>query len=143
MTMDALYATNVPSQSPASNGDPLTLDTTQLTEGTSITHTGGASDINITESGVYLISYSTVATNTTSAGTASVQLEENGTAIPGSVTDHHPEYGRNGPVVYQHFRGGDEAQLRKYERGPGNGLSMGGRCQSPPFCAAKVRQTAL
>ena len=86
MTMDALYATNVPSQSPASNGDPLTLDTTQLTEGTSITHTGGASDINITESGVYLISYSTVATNTTGAGTASVQLEENGTAIPGSVT---------------------------------------------------------
>ena len=76
MTMDALYATNVPSQSPASNGDPLTLDTTQLTEGTSITHTGGASDINITESGVYLISYSTVATNTTGAGTASVSLRK-------------------------------------------------------------------
>lgn len=80
-----MYATQTGSQSPVSDGDPLTFDTTQLSEGTAITHTGGSSDISITENGVYEISYSTVGTDSTGAGTTSVQLREDGTEIPGTT----------------------------------------------------------
>lgn len=36
------------------------------------------------ESGIYLISYSAVASNTTSTGTVGVELENNSTPVPGS-----------------------------------------------------------
>ena len=42
-------------------------------------------DISITENGVYEISYSTVGTDSTGAGTTSVQLREDGTEIPGTT----------------------------------------------------------
>ena len=84
--MNALYATNDASQSPVSDGDSLTFATTDLTEGTAISHTGGSGDFTLNDAGTYLISYSTVGTNTSSTGTASVQLKENGAAIPGSTS---------------------------------------------------------
>ena len=84
--LNALYVTNAAAQNPAATGDPLTFDTTQLAEGTAVTHTGGSSDITLTENGVYQISYSTVGTDTTGAGTTSVQLQEDGTEIPGTTS---------------------------------------------------------
>ena len=82
--MDALYATNDPSQSPASDGDALTFDTNQVTEGTAISHTASSGDFTISEAGTYLISYSVTGTNTTSTGNVTVQLQNGGTEIPGS-----------------------------------------------------------
>ena len=82
--MNALYATNVPSQSPASDGAALTFDTNQVTEGTAISHTASSGDFTLNEAGVYRISYSVVGTNTSSTGNATVELRNGGTAIPGS-----------------------------------------------------------
>ena len=62
--LNALYATNDASQSPVSDGDSLTFATTDLTEGTAISHTGGSGDFTLNDAGTYLISYSTVGTNT-------------------------------------------------------------------------------
>ena len=83
--LNALYATNVPSQSPASDGAALTFDTNQVEEGTAISHTASSGDFTINEAGTYLISYSVVGTNTTGTGNASVQLRNGGTEIPGST----------------------------------------------------------
>lgn len=82
---NGLYATNVPSQSPASDGTALTFDTNQLEEGTAVTHTASSGDFTINEAGVYLISYSVIGTNTTATGEAKVELREDGTQIPGSA----------------------------------------------------------
>ena len=84
--LNALYATNDPSQSPASNGDALTFDTNQVLEGTAISHTAGSGDFTLNDAGIYKITYSVVGTNTTATGTASVQLNSNGTPVPGSLT---------------------------------------------------------
>ena len=75
----------MPSQSPASDGAPLTFDTNQVEEGTAVTHTASSSDFTITEAGIYTISYSVIGTNASSTGEASVQLREDGTEIPGST----------------------------------------------------------
>lgn len=84
--MSALYATNVPSQSPTSDGEALTFDTNQLEAGSDISHTASSGDFTINTDGNYLISYSVIGTNTSSTGPASVELRNDGTQIPGSKT---------------------------------------------------------
>ena len=69
-------------QTLASTGDDASFDTNQVEEGSAITHT--ASTFTLGESGIYLISYSAVASNTTSTGTVGVELENNSTPVPGS-----------------------------------------------------------
>lgn len=53
-------------------------------EGSAITHTASTPTFTLGESGIYLISYSAVASNTTSTGTVGVELENNSTPVPGS-----------------------------------------------------------
>ena len=85
MALNALYATNVPSQSPSASA-ALTLDTNQLTDGTAITHTPSSGDIQLTEPGNYEISYSAVATNVSSVPTsASLQFNLDGAVVPGTL----------------------------------------------------------
>ena len=69
----------------SSSGDPVTFDTNQVEEGTAVTHSASSGDFQITENGIYRVTYSVVATNTTSSGTVGVQLENGGTPIPGSA----------------------------------------------------------
>lgn len=53
-------------------------------QGSAITHTASTDTFTLTGDGVYRISYSVVATNTSSTGTVGVELEDNSTAIDGS-----------------------------------------------------------
>lgn len=71
-------------QTLASTGDDASFDTNQVEEGSSITHTASTPTFTLGESGIYLISYSAVASNTTSTGTVGVELENNSTPVPGS-----------------------------------------------------------
>ena len=82
--LNALYATNVGTQTLASTGDDASFDTNQVEEGSAITHTASTPTFTLGESGIYLISYSAVASNTTSTGTVGVELENNSTPVPGS-----------------------------------------------------------
>ena len=68
----------------ASTGDDASFDTNQVEEGSAITHTASTPTFTLGESGIYLISYSAVASNTTSTGTVGVELENNSTPVPGS-----------------------------------------------------------
>ena len=71
-------------QTLASTGDDASFDTNQVEEGSAITHTASTPTFTLGESGIYLISYSAVASNTTSTGTVGVELENNSTPVPGS-----------------------------------------------------------
>ena len=55
-----------------------------MEEGSAITHTASTADFVLTEDGTYKISYSVIATNSSSNGTVGVELENNSTPIPGS-----------------------------------------------------------
>lgn len=86
--VSALYATNIPVQTPAAAA-ALTFDTNVIIEGTGVTHAEGSSNITLTESGTYLVSYSVSATSAADVATpltVSVQLNQNGTEVPGSRT---------------------------------------------------------
>ena len=54
-------------QTLASTGDDASFDTNQVEEGSAITHTASTPTFTLGESGIYLISYSAVASNTTSS----------------------------------------------------------------------------
>ena len=83
--LNALYAVNTGSQTLSSTGDPATFTTNEVEEGTAITHSPSSSDIELTEPGTYRITYSAVATNTSSTGNVGLELQEDdGTAIDGS-----------------------------------------------------------
>ena len=82
--LNALYATNTGSQTLSTTGDDATFDTNQVEEGSAITHTASTADFVLTEDGTYKISYSVIATNSSSNGTVGVELENNSTPIPGS-----------------------------------------------------------
>lgn len=82
--LNALYAVNTGSQTLSSTGDPATFTTNEVEEGTAITHSPSSSDIELTEPGTYRITYSAVATNTSSTGDVGLELQEDGTAIDGS-----------------------------------------------------------
>lgn len=71
-------------QTLASTGDDASFDTNQVEEVSAITHTASTPTFTLGESGIYLISYSAVASNTTSTGTVGVELENNSTPVPGS-----------------------------------------------------------
>ena len=65
------------------------MDTNQVLEGSAITHTPSSADIELTEDGTYLISYSTTVTPSGSASppvTVTAQLENEGTVIPGTIS---------------------------------------------------------
>ena len=72
------------SQTLATAGDDATFDTNQVEEGTAITHTASSATFTLGETGIYRVSYSVVATNTSSTGTVGVELENNSTPVPGS-----------------------------------------------------------
>ena len=74
------------SQSLTSTGDAATFDTNQVLEGTDIEHTASTDTITLTGDGIYLITYSAVASNTTSSGTVGLELQNNTTTIPGSIS---------------------------------------------------------
>ena len=82
--LNALYAVNTGSQTLSSTGDPATFTTNEVEEGTAITHSPSSSDIELTEPGTYRITYSAVATNTSSTGNVGLELQNDGTAIDGS-----------------------------------------------------------
>ena len=83
-TLNALYATNTGSQTLATTGDDATFDTNQVEQGTAITHTASTPTFTLVDAGVYRITYSVVATNTSSTGTVGVELEANSASVPGS-----------------------------------------------------------
>ena len=88
-TPNALYATNEAAQTPTAVGDPLVFSDNQLTEGTAITHTANTGAIIFAEDGLYHITFTTNAAPATGASVplrVSVQLNENGTQIPGTLT---------------------------------------------------------
>ena len=85
--LNALYATNTGSQTASTTGDPLTFDTNQVEQGSAVTHTASTSDFSLTENGVYRITYSAVVTNTSGTGTVGLEVQNGGTAIPGSVKE--------------------------------------------------------
>ena len=82
--LNALYAVNTGSQTLPSTGDHATFTTNEVEEGTAITHSPSSSDIELTEPGTYRITYSAVATNTSSTGNVGLELQNDGTAIDGS-----------------------------------------------------------
>ena len=82
--LNALYAVNTGSQTLSSTGDPATFTTNEVEEGTAITHSPSSSDIELTEPGTYRITYSAVATNTSSTGNVGLELQNDGAAIDGS-----------------------------------------------------------
>ena len=82
--LNALYATNTGSQTLTTTGDDASFDTNQVEEGSAITHTASTPTFTLVEPGTYRVSYSVVATNSTSTGTVGVELEANSTAVPGS-----------------------------------------------------------
>ena len=88
-TANALYATNEAAQTPTAVGDPLVFSDNQLTEGTAITHTANTGAITFAEGGLYHITFTANAAPATGASVplqVSVQLNENGTQIPGTLT---------------------------------------------------------
>lgn len=88
-TPNALYATNEAAQTPTAVGGPLVFSDNQLTEGTAITHTANTGAITFAEGGLYHITFTTNAAPATGASVplrVSVQLNENGTQIPGTLT---------------------------------------------------------
>ena len=82
--LNALYAVNTGSQTLSSTGDPATFTTNEVEEGTAITHSPSSSDVELTEPGTYRITYSAVATNTSSTGNVGLELQNDGAAIDGS-----------------------------------------------------------
>ena len=72
------------SQTLATTGDDASFDTNQVEEGTAITHTTSTATFTLGETGIYRVSYSVVATNTSSTGTVGVELGNNSTPVPGS-----------------------------------------------------------
>ena len=80
----ALPEPRVPLDRPVLPVDDASFDTNQVEEGSAITHTASTPTFTLGESGIYLISYSAVASNTTSTGTVGVELENNSTPVPGS-----------------------------------------------------------
>ena len=72
------------SQTLATTGDDASFDTNQVEEGTAITHTTRTAPFTLGETGIYRVSYSVVATNTSSTGSVGVELENNSTPVPGS-----------------------------------------------------------
>jgi len=81
-----VFAINPTTQTPAAAGDPLVFSSNPVMRGTAISHTEGNSVFSINEPGVYSIAYSVVATDPAGTATISVQLENNGVVIPGSLT---------------------------------------------------------
>ena len=79
---NVLYAVNAADQTPAAANDALTFATTQVEEGTAITHTAGTGTFTLTENGTYQVIYNTVVSDAT------------GTTPPVSV----------GAVSYTHLR---------------------------------------
>ena len=78
---------NAADQTPAAANDALTFATTQVEEGTAITHTAGTGTFTLTENGTYQVIYNTVvsdATGTTPPVSVGVTLQNNGTAITGT-----------------------------------------------------------
>lgn len=84
--VSALYATNVPVQTPVSAGTALVFNTNQLEKGSSIVHTPGSGVFSIVQPGIYLLSYSIVGTNPSEGSTIRVELQVNGATVPGSRT---------------------------------------------------------
>ena len=84
MTLNAIHATHVSSQTLSSDGDPATFDTNQVEQGTVITHTASTANFTLGEAGIYRINYNAVATNTSGTGTVGLELQDDGAAIPGS-----------------------------------------------------------
>ena len=84
---DLVNATNVSPQTPAS-GAALTLDTNQVSLGSAVSHSTGASNFTLGATGTYQVSYSTNATPSSSATppiNASIQLNRGGSLIPGTL----------------------------------------------------------
>ena len=82
--LNALSATNVGSQTLATDGDPATFDTNQVQEGTAITHTASTTNFTLADAGTYRITYNAVGTNASATGNVGLELQDDGTAIPGS-----------------------------------------------------------
>ena len=90
--VSALYAVNVPAQTPSSSSSALIFNSNQLEQGTGLTHTPGTGVFSIFQPGIYLVSYSvtgtdiTEGTNEDDKKTIGIELSANGTAVPGSLT---------------------------------------------------------
>lgn len=84
--VSALYATNVPVQTPVSAGTALVFNTNQLEKGSSIVHAPDSGVFSIVQPGIYLLSYSIVGTNPSEGSTIRVELQVNGATVPGSRT---------------------------------------------------------
>lgn len=76
---------------PTTANTALTFNDTPLISGTSITHTAGSADINITQTGIYQATFhGTAAVNagTTIPATLTARLLLNGTPVPGATATH-------------------------------------------------------
>ena len=72
-------------------GGALTFNENPLVSGTAITHTAGSTDIQITEPGIYQVSFqSSIAVDAGTAipSTLTLRAEFDGTNIPGAVSTH-------------------------------------------------------
>ena len=74
-------------QTLASQGDPATFDTNQVLQGTAIAHTASTGNITLADAGLYRITYNAVGTNASATGTVGLELQDDGTAIPGSESE--------------------------------------------------------
>lgn len=81
----ALYAVAPAAQTPASASSSLTFPTNQMVLGTEITHTAGSGDFILTQPGSYEVHYTVNAASSDAPTLASVQLNANGTLVPGSL----------------------------------------------------------
>ena len=83
----AVTAYNEAAQASSSTA-PLSFAATPVSAGTAVTHTDGSPDITLTQPGVYFVSFSGSAESQASAtlpGTLTVQLQQNGAAVPGAA----------------------------------------------------------
>ncbi len=85
-----LTALDTTAQSTVEEGD-ITFNTTPVIVGTSISHEEGSAVFVITEEGVYLVTFSSLVspgTATSIPSTLIITLLQDGTAVPGGVTQH-------------------------------------------------------
>lgn len=63
----------------------LPLELNYISTGSSISHTAGSTTINLLKSGLYLVTFSAVGAESTTAGEVTIQLYRNGVAVPGAL----------------------------------------------------------
>ena len=76
---------------PGTAGDPLLFDVNGASSGTGISHTAGSSDFSVLDPGIYTASFHgnlAPASGSNFPLNVILQLQQNGTTVPGAVVQH-------------------------------------------------------